>query len=196
MAFVEVGADERRVAIGGERNAASKAAACGLFFATRELRALLGPGRSRAREDPGGANLHAARFIVDATDERGVAVGGQRDADAELGLAVAVRWHQLRSLLGPCRADAREDPGGARKRVVFGAANEHRVAVGRERNARSELRRRRDVARGELFALLDQRVDPHREVRSMRVDLQQQIVAAQRHPSVQRVPPRVHRGEL
>ena len=73
----------RGIAVGGQRHAVAEFAFAGLFVAG-ELGARLGPGRARAR------NTHAAptlSVVARAADQRGVAGGGERHADAELACA-------------------------------------------------------------------------------------------------------------
>src|SRR6202034_3523239 len=71
--------DQSGVAIGGYRDAATKATFATLFD-TRELHALLRPGRARTREHPHRAELTVLGRIA---DQRCVAVTRKRQAAAE-----------------------------------------------------------------------------------------------------------------
>src|SRR5262249_9459523 len=71
------------------------------------LFARLGPGRARAGEDPRRAD---ERGVGLAADQRGVAFVRERRAEAEFACAGLSGAGELRALLSPGRARAREDP--------------------------------------------------------------------------------------
>src|SRR5262249_16875527 len=77
--------DQPGIPVGGERDGVAEVARPGLA-GTRELRALLRPGRGRAREPPRRSDPVSSRalwVVVVAADQRGVAVAGERDIQAE-----------------------------------------------------------------------------------------------------------------
>ena len=107
--------------------------------AVGQLLPLLGPARPRAREHP---RRPETAVVAGAADQRRVAVRRQRHAVAE-------RWPLRRcsprcsrsasALLGPARPRAREHPRRPETAAVDGAADQRRVAVGRQRHAGAEL---------------------------------------------------------
>ena len=125
-----------------------KLAVAGLA-AARELWALLGPGRARAREHPRRTDT---AVVVGTADQRGVAVARQRHAVAESACADLAAACELCALLGPGRARAREHPRRADAAVVAVAADQRRVAVGRQRDADAEVALAGLSGAGELTA--------------------------------------------
>ena len=89
------------------------------------------------------ANTHAApdvRVVVVASDERGRSVRRQRVGVPELRRADLAVAGQLRTLLAPGVAGAREQPGGSGLRGVLVAADQRDAPVGRHRHAAAEPR--------------------------------------------------------
>src|SRR3954468_13081872 len=126
---VAVCADEHRCAVGRDGDRAAEAAVAALVLC-RQLRARLRPAPAGAEEGPDGA---AAAVVRGAADDRGVAVGGERDGAAEAGVAALVGRRQPPARM-PARAGATEDPGA----VAAAGTDECGVAVCRQRHAAAE----------------------------------------------------------
>ncbi len=148
-AVVVPAADQRGVAVGGERDEDAELAV--VLFAAGELRSLLAPRPARAGEGPRRAR---GGVVLGPADQRGVAVGRERDARAEFAFSGLAGAGELSALLGPGRARAREHPGRADVAVVAGPADQRGVAVGGERDARAEPAVSDLAGAGQLFALL------------------------------------------
>src|SRR5207253_1095727 len=73
--------------------------------------------------------------VVWAADQRSSAVARQRDAEALVGVADRARSYELRALLRPGRARAREHPRRPHAAVVVRAADQRGAAVARQRDA-------------------------------------------------------------
>jgi hypothetical protein len=69
-----------------------------------------------------------ARVVAPPANDGGVAVGGQRDGGALLGVSNCAGADQLAALLGPDTAAAGVDPHRAGARVVARTAHDGRVA--------------------------------------------------------------------
>ena len=147
--------------------------------------------------EPERRKTHAAptRWLSRGTaDQRVRAFFGERHALAEFARAGLFFARELRALLGPFFARAGEDPRRADAAVVVVAADQRGVAVGGQRHAVGEVAFFAPAAR-ELFALLDERVDPQRVARTARVDAQHDPPGVERKPAVQYAPPRVGRRQ-
>ncbi len=133
-AVVLPAADQRRVAVGGERDEHAELAV--VLFAAGELRPLLAPYPARAREHPAApvATLSSGPPISAVLPSAESAT-----LCAEFACSGLAGAGQLFALLGPGRARAREHPGRADAAVVAAAADQRRVAVGGERDAVAEL---------------------------------------------------------
>jgi hypothetical protein len=98
-----------------------------------ELGSLLGPDAAAAGEDP---RRPSERVVGRPADDRGIAIGGQRDRVTLEGFSRvgnSTSADQLRSLLGPDGATAGEDPGRPNVRIVR-RADDHGIAVGGQRD--------------------------------------------------------------
>src|SRR5204862_148862 len=90
----------------------------------------------------------------EAADQGGVAIGGQRRADAELAGAGLAAAGELCALWRPAGAGAGEGPRRPQAAIVGEAADQGGVAVGGQRRAGAELAGAGLAAAGELCALL------------------------------------------
>src|SRR4029077_14472204 len=147
-AVVRPAADERGLTVRGQRDAATEVTMA-FLVAGLELRALLAPGDAGASEHP---DRPVVAAIAGRTDQRRLAVGGQRHASAEVALADAPFARELRALLFPARARMREHPSRPVTAFVGRAADQRRVAVGGQRHAAAE------VAFARLFAWIREHV--------------------------------------
>src|SRR5262249_19571611 len=123
---VDVAADQRDAAVGGQRDAAAADVPRADLFGAAEPGARPAPRRAGARERPNAADGGGGG---PGADGREVAVGGQRDGVAQLPAAGLAAAGELGPLLRPRRAGAREHPRGADFVVVVAAADQRRVAV-------------------------------------------------------------------
>src|SRR5262249_10779860 len=96
----------------------------------------------------------------------------QRHTGAEEGFSDLAAAGELRALLGPGRAFTVEHPRRAYVFVVVFGADQAVFPVARKRDARAEDAFSALAAAGQLFALLDEWVDPNRVARAAVVDLQ------------------------
>ena len=123
-------ADDGGVAIGGQRDGEALSGVSNRAGAD-QLAALLGPDTAAADIDP---RRPGAGVVFDATDNGGVAVGGQRDGAALSGTSNRSGTDQLAALLGPDTAAAGIDPRRPGARVISGPAHDGGVAVGGQRD--------------------------------------------------------------
>src|SRR5581483_2932264 len=130
-AAVDLPADERGRAVGGERRAVAERGGARRVVRD-ELRALLQPAPGRADEHP---RRSRATVVVPAADEGGAAVSREGDADAEATGAALVVRDELRGLQ-PARGGPGEDVG--RPDAVAVGADERGRAVGGERHGGAE----------------------------------------------------------
>ena len=79
--------------------------------------------------------------------------------------------------------------------VVVRAADKGGVPVAGQRHTVTEDAFSALFAAGELFPLLDQRIDPQRETRTTRIDAQQHVLIAELEPAMQSVPTSVGCGQ-
>ena len=129
-------ADQRGVAVGGQRHGAAEPAGTGLP-AAGELFALLRPGFAPER-----VNTHAAPAVsvVDGPPISAVLPSAESATPSRTSpLPVSSPPRELFALLGPGPARAREDPRGADAVVVAGPADQRGVAVGGQRHALAEF---------------------------------------------------------
>src|SRR6185437_10607145 len=104
-AVVPPAADQRRAPVRGQRHAGAEVALAAALITGGQLRSLLAPTPG-AREYPRRPRTGVVEL---AADQRRAPVRRKRHA-SELRLATLVASGQLRSLLGPGAAGAREDP--------------------------------------------------------------------------------------
>src|SRR5262249_43539397 len=121
-------ADDRGIAVGRQRNSVPLTGIANRAGA-KHFRTLLAPDAvAVAREHPCRAGV---AVVVGAPDNRGTAVGRQRDQETLLGCAARAGADELAALLTPGAAVAGKDPSGAGKGIVVVATGDRRIAVGR-----------------------------------------------------------------
>ena len=130
-------------------------------------------------------------FVVGRSADQGrVAVGRQRHGFAEPPSPGLPAAGQRFALLGPGGAGAGEHEGRSfvfRAGAVGGGADERGVAVGGQRHALPDVPVRSDQGPAhELFTLVHEGVDVHREARTVGVDVQEDATVRQSQPTPQR----------
>ena len=126
-------AHDGNIAVSGECNGVTLPRASHRVAAD-QLAALLAPDIAVAGEDPCGPGDPVVR---QPTYDGGIAVGGQRDGPALLGVSDRAGADQLIPLLGPGSAVAGEDPCRPGVRVVIGTAHDGGVAIGGQRDRKA-----------------------------------------------------------
>ena len=151
-------ADQRRVAVGGERDEHAEFACCRssppVSFAPCWL-----------QTPPERVNTHAAPVAVSSSGPPISAVLPSAESATLVPNSpspVSPRAGELCALLGPGRARAREHPRRARAGVVAGAADQRRVAVGRRAPRCSRIRLRRSRPPPVSFSPCWVQVEPER----------------------------------